>query len=101
MMQNWGQTIVVTVCLIVAVPVGVWLGTWAANSPGDCHRHHTILVPLAKEGVIVQHIFENEVIDAPDLQAAIEADSDYKYEELTDVLAKARASRYEARWNAD
>ena len=61
------------------------------HSPSDCHRHQTIAVPLAKEGVVVRHIFENEVIDAPDLQVAIEADQEYEYEELSDVIAEVGA----------
>ena len=63
------------------------------HSPGDCHRHHTIAVPLAKEGVIVRHIFEDQVIDATDLQLAIEADSDYEYEALAEVIAESAVRR--------
>jgi hypothetical protein len=58
------------------------------HSPGDCHRHYDIAVPLAADGVVVRHIFEQEVIDAPDLQAAIVADTEYEYEELKLVLAE-------------
>ena len=59
--------------------------------PSECHRHLTIAVPLANEGVVVRHIFHNEVIDAADLQKAIEADQEYEYRDLDDVLAEARA----------
>ena len=63
------------------------------HSPGDCHRHHTIAVALAKEGVVVRHIYEDEVIDAPELQRAIDEDDEYEYEALGEVIAESAVRR--------
>ena len=60
------------------------------HSPGDCHRHHAIALPLARDGVIVRHIYGNEVIDAPKLQRAIDQSDEYEYEELSRLLAVIR-----------
>ena len=58
--------------------------------PSDCHRHRSIALPLADEGVIVRHVFEDEVIDAPDLQKGLMAEAAYEFVPLADVIAEAR-----------
>jgi hypothetical protein len=47
------------------------------HAPADCHRHHTIGLPLAREGVEVFHIFEDEVLEARELQRSIADDDEY------------------------
>lgn len=49
----------------------------AEKAPGDCHRHHAIGLPLARVGVDVMHVFERELIEATELQAAIDEGRDY------------------------
>jgi hypothetical protein len=65
-----------------------WLGTYtrpslllcAEHAPGECHRHHTIAVPLYSAPIapsaarVVLHVFDGRLIRADDLQAAIERD---------------------------
>jgi hypothetical protein len=58
--------------------------------PGDCHRHR-IALDLARRGIPVFHVFENELIEATELQRAIDADDEYEYEELADVIAAVRS----------
>ena len=62
------------------------------HSPSDCHRH-AIALDLARRGVPVLHIFETEVILATDLEAAIDADDAYEFEDLADVLARTKAAK--------
>lgn len=53
------------------------------ESPGDCHRHHAIAVPLINLGARVLHVYRNEVVDAIELQRAIDDDKYfYKSENL-------------------
>jgi uncharacterized protein (DUF488 family) len=70
------------------------------ESPGDCHRHHTIGAPLAAMGSNVLHVYRTEVIRAEDLQAAIDAQAEeYDCEDLFDHAARevetARAQKGE------
>lgn len=57
------------------------------HAPGECHRHQ-IALDLAKRGVKVCHIYEEEAIDAVELQRAIDEDDGYEYENLAEVLAE-------------
>lgn len=48
------------------------------EAPGDCHRHHTIsLQMVARRAADVRHIYRNELIEATELQRAIDTDTDY------------------------
>jgi uncharacterized protein (DUF488 family) len=58
----------------------------AEEAPGECHRHHTIAVPLIGRGIVVRHIYRDEVIAAPELQRAIDQDDEYEYEDLAEVI---------------
>jgi uncharacterized protein (DUF488 family) len=60
------------------------------EAPGECHRHHLIARPLGARGVVVRHVYQTEVVDAADLQAALEApgDADYPFTPLEDVIAE-------------
>lgn len=42
------------------------------RAPAECHRHHLIARPLAARGVDVVHVFDNELVLARDLQAALD-----------------------------
>lgn len=50
------------------------------SAPGDCHRHHDIAVPLARRGVEVRHIFEDQIVTAAELQRSLDAGDDDEYE---------------------
>ena len=50
------------------------------HAPGDCHRHMTIALPLAEMGVTVRHVFDDEVVEAAELQRSIDAGDDGEYE---------------------
>lgn len=51
------------------------------RAPGDCHRHMTIALPLARAGVEVLHVFEGELVEALELQRAIDdPDPEAEYE---------------------
>jgi len=53
------------------------------ESPGACHRHFNIALPLLRRtGINALHICDTEVIQASELQRAIDEDNDYTYEEL-------------------
>lgn len=52
------------------------------EAPGDCHRHRTIAVPLAKRRIAVTHIFRDELIAASELQRAIDDGDEYGCELL-------------------
>ncbi len=67
-----------------------WLGSLAAanrpvmllckeEAPGNCHRHHTIAVPLSQRGIPVVHVYNNELITAAELQRSIDEDNDYRF----------------------
>lgn len=55
----------------------------AEEAPGECHRHHQIALPLLERGVVVRHVYRGEVIDADELQRAIDEGDDYVCEELS------------------
>lgn len=57
----------------------------AEAAPGDCHRHHTIGLPLAKKGIKVRHVFENELIEPVELQRSIDRNCEYEFEPLREV----------------
>ena len=46
------------------------------EAPGDCHRHRMIATRLA---VPVTHLYQHELIDARELQRAIDEDDDYVF----------------------
>ncbi len=50
------------------------------ESPGECHRHHTIAMALAAKWTEVTHIFQRELILASELQRALIADDEYDCE---------------------
>ncbi len=53
------------------------------EAPGDCHRHHTIAVPLLTEyGVDCVHVFQEQLIRASELQASIDQNRDYQFSRL-------------------
>lgn len=56
------------------------------HAPGECHRHHTIAVPLLARGVVVRHVYEDQVVAADELQRAIDRDDDYEFTSLADLL---------------
>lgn len=62
------------------------------ESPGECHRHHAIALPLAQQGAEVLHIYRSEVIEPQELQRSIDADDDYDCEDLFSHAA-ARAKK--------
>jgi hypothetical protein len=43
------------------------------ESPGECHRHSLIALPLAKRGIDVNHIFQEEMVTAKELERSIKA----------------------------
>lgn len=44
------------------------------EAPGECHRHHRIAVPLARDfGVDVTHVYRDELVIASDLQTSMDA----------------------------
>lgn len=56
------------------------------HSPGDCHRHHDIALPLARRGWAVRHIYEwaeddgsyaGELVEPLELQRAIDQGDAY------------------------
>lgn len=63
------------------------------HSPADCHRHHQIACQLLwSHEVHALHICDDEVIDAAELEAALEAEaSEYDCEKLPDFLARIAA----------
>jgi uncharacterized protein (DUF488 family) len=72
------------------------------HGPGDCHRHWTIGLPLARQGVEVFHVADDELIEPIDLQHAIDAGApEYDCWKLKDHIAElarlsggARAPRH-------
>lgn len=48
-------------------------------APGDCHRHHDIALPLAREGFAITHVYGHELVCPVELQRAIDADDDYAF----------------------
>lgn len=61
-----------------------------STSPGECDRHSGIAVPLAVAGVTVWHIYESQVVEAAELQRAIDEETEYEHTELADVIANAK-----------
>jgi len=48
------------------------------QAPGECHRYHTIALPLLHEhGVDCLHIFEDELIETSELEASLAEDRPY------------------------
>ncbi len=48
------------------------------QSPGECHRYHTIALPLLHDyGLDCLHIFEDELIETSELEASIAEDRPY------------------------
>lgn len=48
------------------------------ESPGDCHRYHTIALPLLRDyRVDCIHIYQDELIETSELAAAVEEDRNY------------------------
>jgi uncharacterized protein (DUF488 family) len=41
------------------------------DSPGNCHRHHAIAVPLLALGIDCIHVFEDKTLLASELQASV------------------------------
>ncbi len=69
----------------------------AEHAPGDCHRHMTIALPLAKMAlerpwwwpveVEIRHVFEGTLIDPLELQRSIDdpdPEAEYECEEIED-----------------
>jgi len=54
--------------------------------PGDCHRHKDICAPHFPKAV---HLFEDEAIEAGELERSIREGGDYMCEELDDTIAAA------------
>jgi uncharacterized protein (DUF488 family) len=52
------------------------------EAPGDCHRHYAIGLPLARMGATVTHVYRDELIEANELQRAMDEDRDYECEVL-------------------
>lgn len=46
------------------------------EAPGDCHRHRYLSLPLIARGLDPMHIFDDQLVDASELQAAIDAKPD-------------------------
>lgn len=46
------------------------------HAPGSCHRHIHLATELFRHGIDIAHIYDEVIIRASDLQAAIEADTD-------------------------
>ena len=55
------------------------------EAPGDCHRHRAIALALLPE-IDVVHICQDELVDASELQRAIEEDDEYDAD-LLDLTA--------------
>lgn len=53
------------------------------DAPGDCHRHHTIAVPLLAQGIDCVHVFGDHLIRASELQRAINYNVEYASEPLS------------------
>lgn len=63
------------------------------EAPGDCHRHHTVALPLwRRHNVDTHHVFQDHVVLASNLQRAIDTDSDYDSVGL-DLFIKRTSSR--------
>jgi len=60
------------------------------HSPADCHRFHSIALPLAKRGIEELHVFENEVIETTDLDRALENDTEYLCYDLAEVIEELK-----------
>ena len=76
----------------------------AEHAPGDCHRHMTIALPLAKMArdrpgwwpaeVPIRHVFEGTLIDPLELQRSIDdpdPEAEYECEEIEDAASAAGA----------
>lgn len=66
------------------------------HAPGECHRHHTVALPLARAGVTVRHVFEGELIDPIELQRALDdpdPDAAYECEVLEDAEEEAALAK--------
>ncbi len=50
--------------------------------PADCHRHALIARPLLKRGIDCIHVYQNELIEASELQRSLDDDDEYDYTEL-------------------
>lgn len=55
------------------------------ESPGECHRHSLIAVPLLKRGIDVLHIFRDELVTTSELKRSLAAgdDDQYKFRRLS------------------
>ncbi len=52
-------------------------------APGDCHRHSAIAVPLFKKHKVdCTHIYEDTLVMASELDAAITEERDYEYTDI-------------------
>jgi uncharacterized protein (DUF488 family) len=60
----------------------------ACDRPGDCHRHGLIALPLASRGVEVLHVWRDEVIEARELQRAIDDETEYECEDLAEFTRR-------------
>lgn len=49
------------------------------TAPGECHRHHTIAVPLLTRGIDCLHVYREEIVAASELQRSIDADDNYDW----------------------
>lgn len=59
------------------------------RAPAECHRHHFIAMPLARNyDVDVFHVFGEDVIRASELDASIAEERDYLSESLESVLRR-------------
>lgn len=47
--------------------------------PGGTPQHEDLALPLARRGVKVAHILDDQIIDALELQRSIDADDDYEF----------------------
>jgi len=58
------------------------------ESPGECHRHHMIAIPLRKHGIEVWHLFRDEAITADEVTKfwASKGTKPYTYSPASEVL---------------
>jgi hypothetical protein len=56
------------------------------EAPGDCHRHHAICGPHMPDAI---HVFGDELVEARELQRAIDEDDGYElFGSVADLLRK-------------
>jgi uncharacterized protein (DUF488 family) len=58
------------------------------ESPGECHRHHLIAVPLRALGIEVWHLFRDEAIEADEVTAFWDSQGakPYTYSPAAEIL---------------